>query len=388
MKNRLRWLVLLLVAGTAGWAGWAGWDESKSDDEPRRASAGMTPLGPAILSGPVVADGPTPAAASGPTGPTGPTAPALPGAASTSQVQEEFLEVCGLGKVSRQEAENWSPQEMGRATAVMQALEHRKTAALSHLSARLAAGSDNEQVAARLLMGDVEGAALIGARSTDAAAYRLALIGCGQSQAAPSCGALSVQGWAGRDPEDARPWLQLVSKAVSEHDEAEAARALEQALLRGKRSPSLVLIPVVVRVQAGVDDAVGLGLAMVEIIGREFALSVQSDLGVAGYCSAAALSDASRRPRCEQLARWQFEHADSALDAMLAVGLADRVGMPADQRPYTREQLKRGMQRRQEESLQMLAGLDCASLARMAGWSTRFAQHNELRQVLQAAAAD
>lgn len=297
---------------------------------------------------------------------------------------DEAIDICGVGRVTRQQVENPNLIERGQLMAKLYLLDRRKDAAKSQLSARLAAGSDREQVAARLLMDDPEGGALIAQRTTDAAAYRLALQGCGKTSEAPSCRGLTVQAWARLDPEDARPWLQLMAEAANRRDDAAAAQALEQVLQRHKRSSTRTLAPVVVGAHASVDDAVGLGLATVEVIGREAAFLDMSGPSFR-YCSVEAVKEPARRARCESLALWQFKHADSVLDGMMAVAVADRVGLPAEQRPYTRQQLNDGLRRLADDALHV-ASLDCAGLARTADWSVKQMQGNELQQALRAVA--
>lgn len=295
------------------------------------------------------------------------------------------MEFCGLGRVTEVDVESRNPLVRARVQGWLTALDQRKDAVLSRLSTRLAVGAPGEQVAARLLMSDPEGAALVAGRSRDAAAYRLALLGCGLSETTLNCRALTVQGWAQLDPDDARPWMRLMSGAMARRDEAAALEALEQVLQRHKLSPTRALLGAVMPAYAGSDDPEGLGLATVDIIGREAAILGADSLGFSRYCTAEGVKDASRRERCERMARWQFKHADSVLDAEIALGIADRVGLPAEQRPFTREQLRRGREKLFDETLRT-SGYDCASLARVAGWPAQFGQHSELQMALQAAA--
>lgn len=369
----------MLVVSATGWLAWTAWKPAQGKE---LAAAGALHDGsiaaayfPAVRVPPSVLAYGT-AAANPPRGT----------ASGAVQAQEESFEICGLGRVSQRELENGNPLLMAKAALAAQALERRKDTALSRLSARLAAGPDRDQVAARLLMGDAQGAALIAARSTDATAYRLALMSCWKSPDASNCQALTTQAWARLDAEDARPWLYLMGEAMRRPDEASATEALEQVLQRRKLSPSRALVPSIDGAGASVGDAVGLGLAILDVIGREAAMPDPSGMGMLRYCSAEALKSGSRRPRCERLARWLFEHADSVMDGLVAVRIADGVGMPAGQRPYAREQLNEGLRRLADESMQDL-GMSCAGIARAAEWPARAARRSELQQALQAAAA-
>jgi len=118
------------------------------------------------------------------------------------EIPPEGLEVCGIGHVTPKVLQRWLADIVG-AKAWVQAreaeLEGRADAGLVSVAARLAAGGERQQVAARLLMSDVEGAAMLAERGGDAMAYQMALKACGKSTAgggAPSCARLSGQRWA------------------------------------------------------------------------------------------------------------------------------------------------------------------------------------------------
>ena len=384
MSRGRRWVALCLLLLGAGLGGLALRAWTSADAGPLAAApAGVGAAESGRVAGGMAAGAPSAPAASG----IAPSAPPEQAAAAAGE-EGALLDVCGVGRISRQEAEHWSPAEQASVDRKAQAMDRRKDAAMSQLAARLAAGSDSSQVAARILMSDWEGAAAVAARSPDAAAHRLALSGCarvGALDAAPSCRALSAQAWAQLDPEDALPWFQLMGAAVERRDDAAATQALEQALQRSRRSPSRALLRAVTPVLAVVEDREALGLAVVEVIGMEAALPDAGPWGQVRYCSAEAVKDGSRRARCERLVRWQFAHADSLLDAMVAVAIADRVGLPADQRPFTRQQLRQGQERLAAHSLRML-GTDCASLARVADWPVQWVQRGELQMALEAEA--
>lgn len=313
--------------------------------------------------------------------------PASPGKSSVTDDATSgtraFVEVCGVGRLDRQAVEGWTPSVDGTPPPAWQrALELRKDAALNRLASRLAVGTAHEQVAARLLMRDAEGAAAIAARSTDPAAHHLGLVGCAR-WGAPSCAALTTQAWVRLDPGDARPWMRLMYDAVRKRDEAAAAEALEQVLARDRRSSSSPLLDAVVQASAAVDDRAGLALALIDVIGQEAAILDSGVMATERYCSADKLKDAARRGQCERWANWQFKHADSLLDADFVTGLADRLSMPAAQRRFTREEVERARGWLIEDSSNAL-GFDCASLSRTADWVTRRARQGELQLSLKA----
>ena len=381
--RRGRWLALFLAAGVAGWAGWR--DNSSSDPSRRPDDAG--PPGPQAASAAAPRTALWGKPAVGPAGHAD-EAPDAPVAAAVASEPGETMEICGHGRISTREFERSVPIVMAgaRPPAWAVELEQRSQVVINQLATRLSAGTALQQTAARVLKADPEGAALLAFQSGDAAAYRLAFMACGAGHRpdSPQCQRLTVQGWADRDPADARPWLELMAAATRRRDEPAASLALEQVLQRDKRSPTAILVPVVAGVVTATDDPAGLGLAMVEVIGREAALP-DGVYGTGGFCSAERVGDAVRRAQCARLVRWQFKHADTSMDASLAVSLADRLGLPSDARPYTREQLGRGSTRLLEASLDVL-GNDCGSLARTGDWVVKAAQSTELSRVLEAAA--
>ena len=93
------------------------------------------------------------------------------------------------------------------------------------------------------------------------------------------------------------------------------------------------------------------------------------------------VKDEPRRVVCERVARWQFEHADSLIDGMVAAGIAERVGLPPEQRPYTRKQLGEAMQRLADQAGREF-GPDCNSLRNMALIPAKLVQQNELEAAL------
>lgn len=371
--RRWPWLLLLVLAGVGAWLGWrALWRP------PAEALAASSPsaLAAAWLR-PAVTDAASSAASGAASGPPGPSAGA----------DEEAIEVCGVGRVTRQQVEAWSALEEAGMKAKAQVLDRRRQAVLSQLSARLAAGSDSQRVAARLLMDDVEGAAHVAARSSDGAAYRLARLGCSRWDAAqaPSCRSLTTQAWRQLNPQDARPWADLMVEAWRRKDEGAAAQALDEMLLRRPQGSGSPLLDALVSARGVVVDDEALGLLVVEVIGRDAAFPREELGAFSRYCSAERLKIPAHAQRCERLARWQLAHAADLTDAMLATALADRAGLPAAQRPFTREQLQLGQERFLAHSLAVI-GPDCRSLRRTVDWAARRVELGELRMALQAAA--
>lgn len=355
-------------------AAWLGWRRMQHD-----ADAALAAAAPRAPASQALADAwLQPATQQG-------VAPDVAAATSAAASESTSIDICGVGRIDVVQMLSWGPTEMLKAKAQADALERRRDAELSRMSARLAAGSASERVAARLLMKDVEGAALLAAGSGDAAAYRLALRGCRSPRdkhEAPSCQGLTAQGWLRLDPDDARAWLGVMEEAMNRSDSEAAVQAMEQALRRDMRGSRNPLLTAIAGMPAG-SDALGRGLAAQDISVNEVMMADFPFLHLGSHCRRDALKDPARRERCERIARWQLAQADNLSDAEGALNLADRLGVPVDQRPYTREQLKQG--RRIIDSMVGSVGFDCDSLARTAAWPGRLVQRSELQWALSAA---
>ncbi len=373
--------VALLLVMSTGWLGWV--ETQRRADAALAAAAPITPASAAVRQPLASAWLPSAGDVGTVSEGVGAVSPKKPSQADADVSTDAEVEICGLGRVSRREAERWNPVELMKAKAHMDALDRRKDAAMSRLSARLAAGSDSERVAARLVMRDAEGAAAIAARSSDAAAYRLGLMGCRghTGQSAPSCQGMTPQGWLQLAPDDASAWINLAADAMAKRDEAAATEAIEQMLQRYSRSASRPLLQVIHGVRDRTDDAVGLGMAVVEIIGVEAAMPGLIPSAMSRYCSAKAVKDEARRARCERVARWEFEHAESLFDAAVAINIADKVGIPLDQRPYTQEQLTRAQAWWIAQADKHI-GMDCARMALAADMPALLSQKHELQAAL------
>lgn len=379
MRRIRRWglLGLLLLAASAG--GLLHWQIEKPQER-KAAEPALVPSAPASaaqvassLKGSLAASQP----------PSLRLAAQPAAVVSQAQAPEDVAEFCGQGQVTKAEFDKRDDALRNKVLGWMQALEQRSGTARSRLATRLAAGTDRQQVAARLMMGDADGAAHIAQRSGDAAAYRLALLGCRRWDGGklPACRGLTVEAWARLDPQDARPWIHLMTDAQKLRDEAAMSRAVDEALQRRLQGSSSPLLETVFSAGGSVGDPEGMGLLAVEVIGQDAALPKSEVLALLRFCSPEGVKDAARRDRCERLARWQLSQADDLMDAEVGLTIADRVDLPGEQRPFTREQLKRGQAWMVDESAR-LSGYDCASLRRISDWTARRVQLGELKTVL------
>jgi hypothetical protein len=296
------------------------------------------------------------------------------------------LAVCGVRRVPADELRRWKADPV-RGLAQLQQLDEQTqrigAEGLARISARLAAGNERQQVAARLLMRDLDGAALLAERSTDAQAYQMALSACAKSGGdVPSCARLNPGRWAELDPSDARPWLRMMQAAQARKDAAGVDAALAQAAARPRLSRGSYLLEAqAVAVADAVPDAAALGHALVIAIGIDAAAMPVEPIVLAKVCRGEALSDVTRLGHCRALARQVLANASDLFEAGMAQSLAERVGVPREQQAYDAATLKEAG-RRFSERVRDEPGRDCAAMQRMKQFSAERAVAGELAMAL------
>ncbi|KQW49797.1 MULTISPECIES: hypothetical protein [unclassified Roseateles] len=306
--------------------------------------------------------------------------------ATAASALAQGMEICGVGVISEavmQRVEAGSAPGQAGPKEIEAQVQRRVDASLARIAARLAAGTDRQQVAARLLMQDRDGAAMLAERSSDAQAYQLALTACGAASAdVPHCARLNPRRWAELDPSDARPWLRMMEAARRRKDAAGADAALAQAAARpGLSRGSFLLEAQAAAVADVIPDADELGLALVAVIGMDAAMP-GIDMGApASACRGDALRDPVRLGHCRALARQSLANASDLLDATLAQRLAERVGVPREQQAYDAATLKAAEGRFAERATNDV-GMGCAALRRIKQLSTKRAASGELAMAL------
>jgi hypothetical protein len=302
-------------------------------------------------------------------------------------IPPEGLNVCSIGHVSAEELRLLAEQPADAPSPIKERgddLQRRADAALAQVAARLAAGAEHQQVAARLLMGDAEGAAALAERSSDALAYQMALSACAMaSRTAPSCARLNSPHWATLDPSDARPWLRLASEAQRRGDMPGAEMALAEAASRPKLSRGANLLETQVAPVAAVvvPDATLRAHALIRIVGMDAALPGFDVSATLRLCDGEALKLPTRLPLCRTLARQLLAASSELVEATLSQRLAERVGVPPEQQAYDAATLKAATERFQQKALGVV-GFDCASMGRMNDFSARRAAQGELALAL------
>lgn len=282
---------------------------------------------------------------------------ALPGGAGASAASapralprpdgaDEGLEVCGGGRVPAEQVRLWRANpDLGRAwlDQQMQGLEARTQAAVAEVAARLAAGPVRQQVAARLLMGDADGAASLAVLGSDVGAYQLATAGCvgrGLAQGGAGCGALSPQRWAALDSSDARPWLLVLSQAQQAKDTLAVEEAL--AALAGRPRLSRRFHLLTSEVLQGLPPAMEPATRAQVLIVAMGIQAAWADAGMASLrraCGGEARRPTARFAVCQTVARQMLAASSDFMEATLAQKMADDLSVSKRDQAFTAEAL-------------------------------------------------
>lgn len=298
------------------------------------------------------------------------------------EIPKDGLQVCGVGHVPAAELRRWRAEPAWgevQAERLSQEMAQVGKQALAKIAARLAAGNDRQQVAARLLMQDRDGAALLAERSRDAQAYQMALMACGGPGGdTANCARLTPQRWAALDPSDARPWLRLMDAARQRKDAAGVDAALAEAAARPRFSRVHGLLAAeVVAVADAVPDLGGVGHALMAVLGMDLAMTGFDMALPVRVCKGGALADATRLAHCRAFARQALAGATDLLEASVAQTLADRVGVPRDQQPLDAATIKAARERLGDLTIAAV-GMDCAAMQRTTQFARDVASRGEL----------
>ena len=388
---RRRWWRVVGLLGLVVVLGWQGLRPASS---PGEAARGLAPGA---------------AAASSQTGaPTGPVASAVASAAASAvvggsvvetpssrseiviageRIPPEGFEICGVGRVSADEIRRASenPGSVASWQGELAQLTLRGDAALARMAARLAAGSDRQQVAARLMMGDVNGAALLASPSADPVAYQLALTACAPGRTSaewPGCRGLSVQRWAELDPSDARPWIGMLDAARQRGDEAAIDAVLAGVVARSKLSRGEWLLEselaAVIETET---DIAARGQALVKVIGIDAATVNLGFLNLMRACDSKLPAHARRLPLCRAAARQLLAASSNLMEALTAQRLADQMGVTKSEQAFDAATLKAAREAYSGSGSAEM-GYDCPSFVKWTGFSRERAEKGELAMAL------
>jgi hypothetical protein len=280
----------------------------------------------------------------------------------------ERVEICGVATLTEADVRRMMA-DPGRGQAweqeVQAQMQRRAQANMARIAARLAAGNERQQVAARLLMNDRENAAILAEHSTDPMIYQMALMGCDSAgDAAPHCARLSARRWAELDPSDARPWLRLMDEARRRQDGAGMDAALAEAAARPRLSRFAFLLEAqAVGAADAIPDLAEQGEALVAVIGIDAAMQSLDAIAPIKHCSGDGLRDATRLAHCRALARQVLANTADLGEAQIAQRMAERVGVPREQQAHDAATLQAAQERLMEWTLTD-SDMSCATLRR------------------------
>ncbi len=404
MSRRWRWAAVALLAVAA--TGLLGWEALRS--EASRAAPPVpasVPLIPQPAGAAPAASGAVPA---GSPASSVAHAGATPPASVAAKPNPGTLEICGYGRVSRDEMA--AAEADNKLPAWAEAVNARYEAERAALVERLAAGSSRQRVAAALLGEDVEAAARIAAATDDPVAYQIALAACRRDVAfrraaatqqawlktpaasgiAPAdlmlpgpvphqCAALSLERLEAMAPDDALPWLMRLSDARARGDEAAVSQALYQVAQHAQLRYRTRALSGVVAELVGEEPRPGETLALSTAVGRDmFSAADSSWSGVARSCRKEDLRDANRRQLCEQVVKQMAGRVGEILDARVLYSLEERLGLPHGPLSLTREEGDRLLKVMGQQGMDWLADPSCANFSRAGRQLVNLARHSEL----------
>lgn len=321
-----------------------------------------------------------------------PSAPAsaarIAAAPPADAMPPEGLQVCGGGRATADDLRRWrADPDAGRAWLEQQEslLMQRASVSMTRLAGRLAAGTAPQQVAARVLMGDVDGAAAIAAAGADPLAYQLALTACGghRGREASACSRLSARQWAALDPANARPWLRLLDEAQARGDAAAVDAGLAEVAARPRLSPGNFLLEAQLVAVADLEpDPALLTRVLVTAIGTELAMPGVGVSAVTRACLKDPAAASRRQPVCRQAAQQLLAASNDLLEASIAQKLADSTGVPPSAQAHDAATLRAAQEALVKHSTEEI-GLDCASMKRLSQISRRRSALGELGLALE-----
>ena len=229
----------------------------------------------------------------------------------------------------------------------------------------LGSGSSEFARAAAIWLRLAEGAtardslARMASTTRDPLVYSLAFNTCGQLRAAEgACQLLNPEQWAKLDPDNATPWLYVLSQAAQRRDTATQSEALFRISTSKLSDQHFFALPGLVLEHMPGDDATMPGALTLasEAIGVVAAWSLPGYEVLYDLCKASALRDANRRQTCGAVAELLVEHSDTLLERSVGITLGKRLAWPDE-----RVERLRGEQAAYMESFGTLAAVTPSS---------------------------
>jgi hypothetical protein len=184
-----------------------------------------------------------------------------------------------------------------------------------------------------------EGLAGLATSSSDAGVTALALFACQLNRDSGPCARLSVAAWAQLEPGNAVPWIHLAEEARVRNDEPGLRAALDAAARAQTLRPHAAQLLGMAEHPAALSLTPAQRLVYLsQLLGVYAAAPVPPYQALNQACTAAAMTDPSRRRTCDGLATLLTERGDSLLELSLGIAIGERAGWTAERVAALREQ--------------------------------------------------
>jgi hypothetical protein len=172
----------------------------------------------------------------------------------------------------------------------------------------------------------------LAAGGRDPAVYAMTIYMCDASAAADpdsACQQISLQRWAGMDPDNAVPWLLLAGAARTRHDNAAETDAFSHAAKAHKVDSYSDSVFAFAEPELPQDvTPLERAYLAIEVIGVEAAIGSSQYHVASGYCSSDAIQDSNVRQQCDSLAELLVTRGTNLLDLGVGSTIGARAGWP------------------------------------------------------------
>ena len=160
--------------------------------------------------------------------------------------------------------------------------------------------------------------------------YALAFNVCGATPNEASCRLLSAEQWARLDPDNAAPWMFVLTQAAQRRDMAAQGEALHRLATSVRSDPYLFAMTGQVLAHSQGDEASMSAAATLalEASGVELAWPIPGYQSLVPLCKGAALRDANRRQTCDAVAELFVARSSHLLERTIGVRLGSQLGWP------------------------------------------------------------
>jgi hypothetical protein len=338
---------------------------------------------------------------------TAPASVTVQAGSSGASAPSEFVDVCGHGRVRRDELDH---ADGSQPAAWLRAIDAQYRQERDRLLRQLGAGSERQRVAAAVLGEDVPAAARIAASTTDAMAYRLALQACRREAGyragyaaqqawlktpaasgispteipppgpeSSACTALTLERLEQLDPGDALPWVVRLSDSANRRDATGVAQALYQLGQRPRRAGPARPLTTIAAELIGAEPSPGEAMWLSIATGRDMTFLIDASIGSVGrVCRAEDLRDANRRQLCEQVARQMPAMVGELMESRLLHGLEERLGLAHSPQAVGRDEAERLQKAMSQDRMRWMQDPSCASFSRDGQQLVALARQGEL----------